>query len=69
VRGESAGAMAEHAAMMGPAGRLLDEKQSDDATRQAIIAETAAAYAPYANAEGELCLPGTVLLATARRPG
>jgi ubiquinone/menaquinone biosynthesis C-methylase UbiE len=69
VHGESAATMGEHATMMGPAARLLDEKQADDATRQAVIAETIGAYAPYANTSGELRLPGTVLLAAARRPG
>jgi ubiquinone/menaquinone biosynthesis C-methylase UbiE len=68
VHGESASGMAEHSAVMGPAGRLLDEKKADEATRREIIAETASAYAPYANDDGELRLPGTVLLATAVRP-
>lgn len=69
VIGRSAAAEAEHAGMLGPSGRLLDEKQADAATRRAIIAEAEAAFAPYAMPDGQLRLPGTVLLVTARRPG
>jgi hypothetical protein len=54
--------------MLGPSGRLLDEKQPDDATRRAIVGEIEAAYTAYGGAEGELRLPGTILLARARRP-
>ena len=48
---------------------MLDEKEADDATRRAVVTETEAALAPYAGAGGELRLPGTILLAKARRPG
>ena len=69
VVGRSAAAEAEAAAVLGPPGRLLDEKGSDAATRQAVVNETAAAFAAYAAPNGEVRLPGTFLLATARRPG
>ncbi|MBV8889143.1 MAG: methyltransferase domain-containing protein [Alphaproteobacteria bacterium] len=67
VIGESAAQEGELAAMLGPAGRLLDEKQADDATRQAIAAETAAAFAARARPDGSLRLPGTVLIAKGHR--
>jgi SAM-dependent methyltransferase len=67
VIGRSAAAEAEHAGALGPSGRLLDEKQADDATRQAIVTEIEAAFAAYGGG-GELRLPGTVLLVRARRP-
>jgi SAM-dependent methyltransferase len=66
VRGRSAAEEADHAALFGPAWRLMEEKQADDAVRRAIVAETAAAYAEYQKPDG-LRLPGTVLLACARR--
>jgi SAM-dependent methyltransferase len=69
VVGRSAAAEAEMAGILGPSGRLLDEKQADEATRQAIVKETEAAFAPYAAPNGEVRLPGTFLLVTARRPG
>jgi SAM-dependent methyltransferase len=60
---------AEHACIMGPAGRLIDEKQPDEATRQQIRDEIAAALAARAGvATGAIRLPSTVLLVTARRP-
>ena len=59
---------AEIAGMLGPSGRLLDEKGADDATRQMVVKEAEVALAPYAGPNGELRLPGTVLLAKARRP-
>jgi ubiquinone/menaquinone biosynthesis C-methylase UbiE len=65
VRGESAAGMAEHATMMGPSGRLLDEKQADAPTRAAAAAEIAEAFAAYADSTGEVRLPGTVWLAAA----
>jgi SAM-dependent methyltransferase len=68
VIGKSAASEAELAAMLGPSGRLLDEKQVDDATRRTIVSEIETAYAAYGGAEGELRLPGTILLARARRP-
>jgi len=66
IAGESARSEAEHAAMFGPAWRLMEEKNAPEAARQAIIAETEAAFAPYMTAEG-LRLPGTILIAKARR--
>jgi hypothetical protein len=69
VLGRSATAEAEHAGILGPSGRLLDEKQADEATRQAIVRETEAAFVAYAEPNGEVRLPGTFLLVTARRPG
>jgi SAM-dependent methyltransferase len=68
VIGSSVTQEAEIAGMLGPSGRLLDEKEADAATRQAVVEETAAAYAPYAGPNGEIHLPGTILLAKARRP-
>ena len=67
VIGRSAAAEAEHAGVLGPSGRLLDEKQADDAIRQAIIAEVETAFAPYVQPDGRVMLPGTVLLVTAGR--
>jgi len=67
VIGRSVVQEAEIAGMLGPSGRLLDEKDADDATRRTVVTETAAAYAPYVGPNGELRLPGTVLLAKARR--
>src|SRR5204862_512935 len=49
--------------------RLLAAKKADAATRQAIIKETEAAFAAYEEPNGEVRLPGTFLLVTARRPG
>ena len=46
-----------------------DEKHADEAMRQAIIKETEAAFAAYEAPNGEVHLPGTFLLITARRPG
>jgi SAM-dependent methyltransferase len=69
VVGRSPAAEAEHAGQLGPSGRLLDEKQADDATRRAIVAEAEAAFAPHAQPDGRVLLPGTILLITARRPG
>jgi SAM-dependent methyltransferase len=58
---------AEHACIMGPAGRLIDEKQPAAAVRETIRREMADAFAAYAKRRGML-LPSTVLLVTARRP-
>jgi SAM-dependent methyltransferase len=68
ITGQTARSEAEHAAMFGPAWRLMEEKQASEEARQAIIAETEAAFAPYMTAEG-LRLPGTILIAKARRAG
>ena len=66
VIGRSPRQEAELAGQIGPPGRLLDEKQVDEATRRDLIAEFEAAFAAHA-ANSELRLPGTVLLAKARR--
>jgi SAM-dependent methyltransferase len=58
---------AEHACIMGPSGRLIDEKRPDDATRQKIQREIEEAFAALAQ-RGETTLPSTVLIVTARRP-
>jgi ubiquinone/menaquinone biosynthesis C-methylase UbiE len=68
VVGRSAAQEAELAGALGPSGRLLDEKEADEATRRAVVKETETAYAAYAGANGEIRLAGTVLLAKARRP-
>ncbi|HEX3953876.1 MAG TPA: methyltransferase domain-containing protein [Stellaceae bacterium] len=67
VVGASPEQEAEHVTQMGPAGRLLDEKKPDEATRRTIIEETVTAYAAYRTADGKLRLPGTVFLLAARR--
>jgi SAM-dependent methyltransferase len=66
ITGQNAASEAEHAALFGPAWRLMEEKQAPEAARQAIVAETATAFAPYMTAEG-LRLPGTVMIAKAKR--
>ena len=62
IVGQSAESEAEHAAMFGPAWRLMEEKQASEGARKAIVAETAAAFAPYMTPPG-FRLPGTVLIA------
>jgi SAM-dependent methyltransferase len=66
IAGQSAESEAEHAAMFGPAWRLMEEKKAPETARQAIVAEIAAAFAPYKTAQG-FRLPGTVLIAKAMR--
>ncbi len=68
VFGETVASLAEHVAMFGAVQRLMDEKQADEETRQAIVKETETAYAAYAAADG-VRLPATFLLVTARQPG
>jgi len=68
VRGDSPAAMAEHVGLFGTVQRLMDEKQADPATRQAIIGETEAAFAAYVTPDG-VRLPARFLLVAARRPG
>jgi SAM-dependent methyltransferase len=58
---------AEHACIMGPSGRLIDEKNPDETTRQTIRREIEDAFAAYAKGGGAR-LPATVFLVTARRP-
>jgi SAM-dependent methyltransferase len=67
VHGTSVASMAQNVTMFGVVQRLLDEKKADDAARRAILSETEAAFAAYVGADGEVRLPGTFLLATARR--
>ena len=66
VRGAAAANEAEHAALFGPAWRLMEEKKTPEAARKAIVADIATAFAPYVTADG-LRLPGTVLIAKAAR--
>ena len=68
VIGKSARSEAEHAGALGPSGRLLDEKEADEATRRVAVDETEAAFVAYAGGAGEIRLPGTCLLVRARRP-
>jgi SAM-dependent methyltransferase len=69
VIGKSAASEAEHAGALGPSGRLLDEKEADDATRRIVVKETEAAFAAQFGGEGTIRLPGTFLLLRAQRPG
>jgi SAM-dependent methyltransferase len=57
---------AELAALVGPAWRLMEEKNAPEAARQAIVAETETAYGPYLTRAG-MRLPGTVLIAKTTR--
>jgi SAM-dependent methyltransferase len=57
---------AEHACIMGPSGRLIDEKKPDAATRDTIRREIEEAFAAHANTGATLS--STVFLVTARRP-
>jgi SAM-dependent methyltransferase len=68
VIGKSAASEAEHAGMLGPSGRLLDEQEADEATRRAVVQETEAAFAAQFGGEGTIRLPGTFLLLQAQRP-
>ncbi|HEY3909872.1 MAG TPA: class I SAM-dependent methyltransferase [Stellaceae bacterium] len=58
---------AEHACIMGPSGRLIDEKKPDAATLETIRREIEEAFAIHAKG-GAMVLPSTVFLVTARRP-
>jgi SAM-dependent methyltransferase len=62
----TAGEEAEHACIMGPSGRLIDEKKPDEATRQTIRREIEDAFAARFHG-GKAVLPSTVFLVTARR--
>jgi SAM-dependent methyltransferase len=59
---------AEHACIMGPSGRLIDEKQPDEAARQTIRREIEEAFVAALRG-GNTRLPSTVFLVTAQRPG
>ena len=58
---------AEHACIMGPPARLIDEKKPSDALRETIRREMVEAFAAYAG-DKETRLPSTVFLVKARRP-
>ena len=58
---------AEHACIMGPSGRLIDEKKPDEGLRETIRREMTQAFAAYAEGK-ELQLPSTVFVVTARSP-
>jgi SAM-dependent methyltransferase len=66
IRGSTPEEEAEHACIMGPSGRLIDEKQPPPAVREAIRREMSEAFAAYANGAAML-LPSTVFVVTARR--
>ncbi len=56
---------ARQALMMGPTARLIEAKKPDEAIRQKIADEIAAAFAGRASA-GPIRLPATIFLVTAR---
>lgn len=68
VRVDTQEAAAEHAIHASLLQRLLDEKQADEAARQAIVRDIETAFARYATSEG-VRVPATFLLVTAHRPG
>src|SRR5262249_54278133 len=57
----------EHACIIAPAGRLIDEKKPDEVMRERIRTEMIEAYATYAGGKSML-LPSTVFIVTAERP-
>jgi SAM-dependent methyltransferase len=67
IAGSTPLAEAEHSSAAGPAWRLMEEKQAPEDVRQAVVAETASAFAPYLTRAG-MRLPGNILLARAKRP-
>ena len=67
IIGSSPEEEAEHAFVMGPPGRLIDEKQPSEGVRDTIKREMIGAFSAHARG-GEVRLPSTVLLVTARRP-
>jgi SAM-dependent methyltransferase len=58
---------ARQALMMGPTARLIEAKQPDEATRQVVAKEVMAAFTAEGRA-GQIRLPATIFLVTARRP-
>jgi SAM-dependent methyltransferase len=58
---------AEHACIMGPSGRLIDEKKPEKALRERIRREMVEAFAAYARGK-DLLLPSTVFVVMARSP-
>lgn len=67
ILGAAPQAEAELAFKMGPAGRLIDEKKPDEATRAALQREITEALAAHAT-DGAVRLPATIFLVSARRP-
>jgi len=57
---------AEHACLMGPSGRLIEEKKPQDNVRELIKREMTEVFAAYAKG-GDVVLPSTIFLVTARR--
>ena len=57
---------AEHALIMGPSGRLIEEKQPPASVRELIKQEMTEAFAAYAKGR-DMVLPFTIFLVTARR--
>jgi SAM-dependent methyltransferase len=57
---------AQHAQMMGPTARLIEEKKPADVTRQMIAREIEEAFAAEASS-GAIRLPATIFLVAARR--
>ena len=57
---------AEHALIMGPSGRLIEEKKPQESVRQLIKQQMTEAFAAYAKGK-EMVLPSTIFLVTARR--
>jgi SAM-dependent methyltransferase len=58
---------AEHACIMGPSGRLIDEKKPDESTRETIRREIEEAFAAHLR-ESSQHLSSTVFVVTAQRP-
>jgi SAM-dependent methyltransferase len=67
ITGSTPDEEAEHACIMGPSGRLIDEKKPDETLRQTIRREMVEAFAAHARGK-ELLLPSTVFVVTARSP-
>jgi SAM-dependent methyltransferase len=57
---------AEHACIMGPSARLIEEKNPQESVRELIKQEMTEAFAAYAKGQ-EMVLPSTIFLVTARR--
>jgi len=57
---------AEHALVMGPSARLIEEKNPSESVRELIKQEMTEAFAAYAKGR-EMVLPSTIFLVTARR--
>jgi SAM-dependent methyltransferase len=66
IIGSTAEEEAEHAFIMGPPARLIDEKKPDDTLGATIKREMVEAFTAYARG-GPMLLPSTVFLVTARR--